>query len=56
MGFRALARRWLAMSAVTILLLIGAAVCLGLCAYGITTPVRRSRDRRDQGAHPPTRH
>ena len=56
MGFRAPARRWLAMSAVTILLLIGAAVCLGLCAYGITTAVRRARDRRAQGAHPLTRH
>jgi hypothetical protein len=43
------------MSAVTILLLIGAAVCCGLCAYGIATAVRRSRDRHGQGAHTPTR-
>jgi hypothetical protein len=43
------------MSTVTILLLIGAAACFGLCAYGITTAVRRSKDRRDQGAHAPTR-
>ncbi len=35
---------------VTVLWIIAAIVCVALCAYGITTAVRRSRDRRDQGA------
>jgi sulfite exporter TauE/SafE len=38
------------MSTVGIVLLIGAILCVGLCAYGITTAVRRSKD-----AHAPTR-
>jgi hypothetical protein len=38
------------MSIVGILLLTGAIVCVGLCAYGIATAVRRSK-----GAHAPTR-
>jgi hypothetical protein len=43
------------MSAMTILLLIGAIACCGLCTYGITTAVRRAKDRRGQDAHAPTR-
>jgi len=34
-----------------ILVIIGGVACCGLCAYGITTAVRRSKARRDQGAH-----
>jgi hypothetical protein len=38
------------------LLFIGAIIiCCGLCAYGISTAVRRSKDRRAQDAHAPTR-
>lgn len=29
---------------------VGVAVCCGLCAYGINTAVRRSRERRAQNA------
>ncbi len=36
-----------------ILVIIGGAICRGLCAYGISTAVRRARDRRAQGAHVP---
>ena len=32
-----------------------AILCVGLCAYGITTAVRRSKDRREQDASAPTR-
>ena len=35
---------------VTVLWIIAAILCVALCAYGITTAIRRSRDRRDQGA------
>jgi len=35
---------------VTVLWIIAAILCVALCAYGITTAVRRSRDRRDEGA------
>jgi hypothetical protein len=40
---------------VTVLWIIGAALCVGLCVYGITTAVRRSRDRRDHDVHSLTR-
>jgi hypothetical protein len=33
-----------------ILVIIGAVICCGLCAYGINTAVRRARDRRAQDA------
>ncbi len=36
-----------------ILVAIGVVICCGLCAYGISTAVRRARDRRAQGAHAP---
>ena len=51
-GFRASAREVTAM--VTVLWIVAAILCVALCAYGITTAVRRARDGRDQGA--PTRH
>lgn len=35
---------------VAVLWIIAAILCVALCAYGITTAVRRSRDRRDQDA------
>ena len=54
MGFRAPAREVTAM--VTVLWIVAAILCVALCAYGITTAVRRARDGRDQGAHAPTRH
>ena len=31
---------------VTVLWIIAAIVCVAVCAYGITTAVRRSKDRR----------
>jgi hypothetical protein len=34
-----------------ILVAIGAVICCGLCAYGISTAVRRGRDRRAPSAH-----
>lgn len=34
------------MSALTVLLIMAAAVCCGLCVYGVNTAVRRSRARR----------
>jgi hypothetical protein len=40
---------------VAALWIIAAIVCVGLCAYGITTAVRRARDRRAQDAAAPTR-
>ena len=40
---------------VTVLWIIAAILCVALCAYGITTAVRRTSDRREQGVHPPTR-
>jgi hypothetical protein len=40
---------------VTVLWIIAAIVCVALCAYGITTAVRRSKDRRAQNAAAPTR-
>jgi sulfite exporter TauE/SafE len=43
------------MSALGILLLIWAILCVGMCAYGITTAACRSKDHRDQDAHAPTR-
>jgi hypothetical protein len=36
---------------VTILVIIAAALCCGLCAYGISAAVRRSKARRAQAAH-----
>jgi hypothetical protein len=44
------------MSALTIVLLIGAIICCGLCVYGITTAVRRAAERCDKGTYTPTRH
>jgi hypothetical protein len=38
-----------------ILVIIGAAICCGLCTYGISKAVRRARERRHQDAHAPTR-
>jgi hypothetical protein len=35
---------------VIFLVITGAALCCGLCAYGIGKSVRRSRKRRDQKA------
>jgi hypothetical protein len=38
-----------------IILWVSAAIlCVALCAYGITTAVRRSQDRRAQGTRAPT--
>ena len=34
------------MSALTVILIIAAVTCCALCAYGIATAVRRSRERR----------
>jgi hypothetical protein len=34
-----------------ILIVIGAVLCCGLCAYGINTAIRRARERRDREAH-----
>jgi hypothetical protein len=34
-----------------ILVIIGGLICCGLCAYGISTAVRRARHRRAHGAH-----
>jgi hypothetical protein len=39
-----------------VLLVIGGVICCGLCAYGISTAVRRSKERRDQGTHALMRH
>jgi hypothetical protein len=38
----------------TVLWIIAAILCIALCAYGITTAIRRSADRRAQGTRPPT--
>jgi hypothetical protein len=35
--------------------IIAAILCVALCAYGITTAIRRSRDRREQGTRAPAR-
>jgi beta-lactamase regulating signal transducer with metallopeptidase domain len=40
---------------VTVLWIIAAIICVALCAYGITTAIRRSKDRREQDGHAPTR-
>jgi hypothetical protein len=40
---------------VTVLWIIAAILCVALCAYGITTAVRRSKDRRVKDAVAPTR-
>jgi hypothetical protein len=40
---------------VTVLWIIAAILCVALCAYGITTAIRGSKDRREQDAHAPTR-
>jgi hypothetical protein len=34
-----------------IVAIIGVLICCGLCAYGISTAVRRSKERRDQAVH-----
>ena len=39
----------------TVLWILAAIVCVALCAYGITTAIRRSADRRAQGTRAPTR-
>jgi hypothetical protein len=39
----------------TVLWIIAAILCVVLCAYGITTAIRRSADRRAQGTRAPTR-
>jgi hypothetical protein len=39
----------------TVLWITAAILCAGLCAYGITTAVRRARDRRGQATSAPTR-
>jgi hypothetical protein len=39
---------------VTVLWIIAAVLCVALCAYGITTAVRRGSDRRAQGTRAPT--
>ena len=39
----------------TVLWIIAAILCVALCTYGITTAIRRSRDRREQGASASTR-
>jgi hypothetical protein len=36
----------------TVLWIVGAALCFGLCAYGISTAVRRSKARREAHALP----
>ena len=43
------------MAMVIIAVIVGAALCCGLCAYGINTAVRRSRERRAQNAQTLTR-
>jgi hypothetical protein len=35
---------------VTVLWIVGVALCCGLCVYGITTAVRRSKARREARA------
>jgi hypothetical protein len=40
---------------VTVLWMIAAILCVALCAYGITTAIHRSADRRAQGTRAPTR-
>ena len=39
----------------TVLWIIVAILCVALCAYGITTAIRRSADRRAQGTRASTR-
>ena len=39
---------------VTLLWITAAVVCVALCAYGITTAVRRGANRRAQGTRTPT--
>jgi hypothetical protein len=39
----------------TVLWIIVAILCVALCAYGITTAIRRAADRRAQGTRAPTR-
>jgi transposase len=41
------------MTMVIFLVIAGVAVCCGLCAYGIYTAVRRSRERRTDEVHVP---
>jgi len=36
---------------VIVLVVVGAVICCGWCAYGISTAVRRSRERHDRGVH-----
>ena len=38
----------------TVLWITAAILCVALCAYGITTAVRRGADRRAQGTRAPT--
>jgi len=40
---------------VTLAVIVGVAICCGLCAYGINTAVRRSRERRAQNVQAVTR-
>ena len=42
------------MAMVTILVIVAAVACCGLCAYGISTAIHRARARRDQQALTPT--
>jgi hypothetical protein len=37
------------------LAIIGGVICCGLCAYGINTAIRRSKERRDRRVHALTR-
>jgi hypothetical protein len=39
----------------TVLWITAAILCVALCAYGITTAIRRSKDRRAQDARAPAR-
>jgi hypothetical protein len=38
------------------LAIIGGVICCGLCAYGISTAVRRSREQRGDRVYPATTH
>jgi hypothetical protein len=40
---------------VTVLWIVAAILCVALCAYGITTAVRRSKHRGEQGTRVPMR-
>ena len=39
----------------TVLWITAAILCVALCAYGITTAIRRAADRREQDARAPAR-